>query len=128
MAPDPEVSVVAKKRRYCTNNYKLRILAELDTCTGTGEKGKILRREGLYSSRISAWRKARAEGRLESSQQKRGRKKIAEEPTKLKSLARENAKLKRELEKAKAIIDIQKKVSALLGIVSPEPDSSEKKS
>jgi transposase-like protein len=114
-APDPEVTERATRRRF-TAEYKLRILREADACKGTGERGMLLRREGLYSSHLSAWRRQRdAIARGSLAPKKRGRPAKAVDP-RVKQLGRENAWLRRRLERAEAIIEIQKKASELLGI------------
>jgi transposase-like protein len=113
--PDPEVVVKAQRRRF-TAEYKQRILQEADACTQYGEVGALLRREGLYSSHLSTWRRQRQQGELQGlAPAKRGRK---ADP-----LAAENARLQRETERLKAqlaraelIIGVQKKVSELLGL------------
>jgi transposase len=113
--PDPEVVVKAQRRRF-TAEYKQRILQEADACTHHGEVGALLRREGLYSSHLSTWRRQRQQGELQGlAPVKRGRK---ADP-----LTAENARLQRETERLKAqlaraelIIDVQKKVSELLGL------------
>jgi transposase len=113
--PDPEVVVKAQRRRF-TAEYKQRILQEADACTQQGEIGALLRREGLYSSHLSTWRRQRQQGELQGlAPVKRGRK---ADP-----LAAENARLQRETERLKAqlaraelIIDVPKKVSELLGL------------
>jgi transposase-like protein len=117
VAPDPEVLETAKRRRYSAN-YKLRILREADACTEKGAVGALLRREGLYSSHLSSWRRQRERGSLEGlAPKKRGRKPTTNRKSKRETqLERENRRLRKKLEQAEAIIDIQKKVSALLGI------------
>jgi transposase len=124
--PDPEVSATAKRRRF-TAEYKLSILAEVESCREQGEIGALLRREGLYSSHLSKWRQQRQKGALAGlTPKKRGRKPtanpLAEENRRL--LA-ENARLKRQLHQAETIIDVQKKVSTLLGIELPETPTDE---
>ena len=121
-APDPEVTERATRRRFSAE-YKLRILQEADACNGYGDLGKLLRREGLYSSHLSTWRRQRFElvkNAMVGS--KRGRK--AADP-RVKELKRENAQLRRRLERAESIIDIQKKASELLGIPLSLHDSDE---
>jgi len=103
--PDPELSVV-KKKRYHTKQYKIKILNEIEACTVPGGVGAILRREGLYSSTISGWRKQRAAGKLDST--------FANSIGKIYELEKENRKLKQDLEQARLIIDIQKKISNLI--------------
>jgi transposase len=115
--PDPEV-VARAKRRIFTGEYKQRVLAEADTAKGeSGGIGALLRREGLYSSHLVTWRNERAAGiRQGLTPQKRGpkckRTPLDEENQKLR---RENQHLSEELRKAEIVIDIQKKVAALLG-------------
>jgi transposase-like protein len=109
--PDPEV-LEKKPRRKFTAAYKLRILKEFDACTHKGEKGALLRREGLYHSNICTWKRQREEGQLRAlSPKKRGRKakKVNPLATKVAQLERENKKLVERLRKAEIIIDVQKK-------------------
>jgi transposase-like protein len=113
--PSTEVVTRATRRRF-TAEYKLRILREVEACKGTGEIGALLRREGLYSSNLSKWRQQRARGELEGlAEQRRGPK---ENPQAVENarLKRENERLREELRKAQLIIDVQKKVSQLLGV------------
>jgi len=120
--PDPEVVPRAKRRQFSAE-YKLRILTEADQCTRRGEIGALLRREGLYSSHLTTWRKQRDRGQLQGlTPQKRGRKPDPQ-ATELARLQRENAQLRRRLEQAELIIDVQKKVAQMLGL---NPDESEK--
>ncbi len=117
-----EVTEKAKRRQYSAA-YKLKILQEADSCTKAGEVGALLRREGLYSSHLAAWRKARAKGErrgLEAKQ--RGPKAKAADPSaqKLAEQEREMARWKARAERAEALVEIQKKVAALLGIDLPE--------
>lgn len=115
---DPEVSATAKRRRF-TAEYKLRILGEADGCTKPGELGALLRREGLYASILTGWRQARKRGELAAlTPKKRGRKKRARDARdkQIAELERETRQLKRKLEQAETIIDIQKKVASMLGI------------
>jgi transposase-like protein len=122
--PDPEVVAKPKQRTY-TAEYKQRILEEAEVAAATrGGLGALLRREGLYSSLLAYWRRERAKGILEAlTPQKRGPKSkhnpLEEENQKLR---RENARLSEDLRKAHLIIDVQKKVAALLGHSIPEPD------
>ncbi len=88
--PDPEVSEQAKRRRF-TAEYKLRIVREADTCKGDGDVAALLRREGLYSSQLSSWRRQRDEiAKAGLTSRKRGRKAKVEDP-RVKELERENA-------------------------------------
>jgi transposase len=115
--PDPEVSE-HKSRRYFTAKYKLRILQEADNCTEIGQIGNLLRREGLYSSHLTTWRRLRDKGVLTGlSPKKRGRKKQPENPLaeKVAKLEKENQKLRLKLKQADAIIDIQKKSQRFWG-------------
>jgi len=116
--PDPEVPEKAKRRRFSTK-YKLRILSQADDCTKTGQLGELLRREGLYSSQLSNWRKQRNQGALEGLKPKRrGRKAKPRNPEadELKRLRAENERLEERLRQAEAIIEVQKKLSEVLGI------------
>jgi transposase len=123
--PDPEVVAKPKRRTY-TAEYKQRILEEAAVAAATrGGLGALLRREGLYSSLLTYWRRERADGILEAlTPRKRGpkskRNPLEEENHKLR---RQNARLSEDLRKAHIIIDVQKKVAALLGHPIPEPDS-----
>jgi transposase len=117
-----ETEVVAKpKRRQHTAEYKLRILRELDECTGKGEVGAILRREGLYSSLISKWREQREQGSLNGLGGQRRGPKVDPNAAELARLQRENKRLKEKLERAELIIDVQKKVARLIGETPPPP-------
>ena len=114
-----EVEVMAKPaRRRFTAEYKLRILREADGCSRPGEVGTLLRREGLYSSNLTAWRKQREKGELEGLSRKRGPLSKPRNPLagKVMALERENARLKRRAERAEGLVEIQKKVSEILGI------------
>ena len=114
--PDPEVLPRAERRQF-SGPYKLRILEEVERCTGRGQIGALLRREGLYSSHLSKWRRQRAAGQLQAlSPQKRGRKAQEVEAEGLVRLQRENERLRARLEQAEMIIDVQKKLSRLLGL------------
>jgi transposase len=120
--PDPAVPEKAKRRRF-TAEYKVRVLREVDRCKAPGEIGAILRREGLYSSLLTEWRRQRdriAKSGLAAT--KRGPKARMVDP-RMKQLERENAKLRRRLQRAEAMLEIQKKASELLGIpLSPLDD------
>jgi transposase len=115
-APDPEVPASAKRRAF-TAEFKRRVLAEADAC-GPGEIGAVLRRHGLYSSHLTTWRRARERGELAGlTPRKRGRKATAKNP-----LADEVARLERALrrmtaraERAEGLVEVQKKLAALLG-------------
>ena len=127
--PDPEVPATAKRRRF-TAQYKRSILAQAETCREKGAIGALLRREGLYSSHLTTWRRQREQGELKGlAPKKRGRKPagnpLAEENQRLRT---ENARLTRHLQQAETIIDVQKKVSTLLGISLPETPTDEENS
>lgn len=114
---DPEVSSLPKRRRFSAD-YKARIVEEAEACTEAGDIGALLRREGLYSSQLSQWRKQYRTGALRALRDdKRGRKAtkhpLEDENEKLR---RQNARLAHRLEQAETIIDIQKKVATMLGI------------
>jgi transposase len=113
--PDPEVAPQAKRRTY-TAAYKLRILQEADSCNQPGEIGALLRREGLYSSHLSTWRRQRAAGELEGlTGKKRGRKaKQDAKDAQIAKLQRENEQLRAQLEQAELIIAAQKKLAQAL--------------
>ena len=125
--PNPEVPVKKPRRRF-TAQYKLRILEEADACTLPGQLGSLLRREGLYSSNLTTWRKQRDQGLLEVlSPKKRGRKPLARNPLaqEVARLQRDNERLKKKLKKAEIIIDVQKKISQILGIPQDLPEEEE---
>ena len=113
--PTTEVTAKAQRRRF-TAQYKRRILAEADAC-GYGEIGALLRREGLYHSNLATWRRERAAGTLRDK--KRGPQPNPE-AAEMKRLQQENARLKRKLEQAEAIITAQKKLAALLDALNGE--------
>jgi transposase-like protein len=122
--PDPEVSA-EPKRRIFTAEYKQRILAEADAAAGTpGAIGALLRREGLYSSHLVAWRRERTAGIAQGLTPKRRgpRSRRSPEQDEIERLQRENQRLAEKLRKAEIIIDVQKKVAALLGRTLPEID------
>ena len=112
--PDPEV-IQRPKRRSFTADYKLRILAEADAAP-EGGVGALLRREGIYYSHLIDWRNQRARGTLGTA--KAGRPPKDPRDAELESLRSENERLRGRLEQAEAVIDVQKKLSRLLGIDS----------
>jgi transposase-like protein len=123
---DPEVPEKASRRRF-TAKYKLDILEQADGCQ-PGQIGALLRREGLYSSHLTTWRRQREAGALEAlGPRKRGRKAKARDAQtqRLSELERENQRLRQRLFQAQTIIEVQKKVSTLLGIPLESPDSTE---
>jgi transposase-like protein len=117
-----EVSDKAKRRRF-TAEYKRRIVKESEACKTPGMIGELLRREGLYSSHLTMWRAARDRGELApgAPPKKRGPKPVARDPRdqKIADQARAIARLTARAERAEAIVDIQKKLSQLLGINLP---------
>ena len=118
--PDPEVVPKAKRRKFSAE-YKWRMLEEADSCTEAGQVGTLLRREGLYSSHLSTWRRQRERGLLEGlSPRKRGRKRKDELEREVVRLRRENERLQDSLEQAEMIIEVQKKLSRLLGLATEE--------
>jgi transposase len=117
-AASPELSTPPRRRTFSAA-AKLRILAETDRAADTGGIAAILRREGLYSSTLTDWRRQRDAGAFEALKpQRRGPKPVVVQPADadLDQLRRENARLRQRLEHAEAIIGIQKKVAALLGM------------
>ena len=119
----PKTEVVAKaKRKRFSAAEKLRILREVDACQGSGEIGALLRREGIYSSYLTTWRRQRERGELDGlAPQKRGPKPDPQ-AIELAKLHRENARLQERLRRAELIIDVQKKVARMLGETIESPD------
>lgn len=117
----PKTEVGSKPRRkQFSAAERLRILREVDACQGSGEVGALLRREGIYSSYLTTWRRQKERGELDGlSPQKRGPK-VDPQAIENAKLRRENEKLKEQLRKAELIIDIQKKVSQILGVKLPD--------
>ena len=124
---DSEVTEKARRRRFSAE-YKLRIIEEADSCIEPGQVGELLRREGLYSSHLTLWRKQRQEGSLRGlAPRKRGRKERPKNPLakRVSELERENEALRNRIKQAELIIDVQKKVSQILGAPLKTPDGSE---
>lgn len=121
-----EVEILAKAaRRRFTAEYKRRILKEADGCSKPGEIGALLRREGLYSSHLSAWRAARERGELAGlAPRRRGpkAKQVDARDRRIRALERGNRRLAARAERAEALVEVQKKLSLLLGIELPEND------
>ena len=119
--PDPEVRPKAKHRHF-TAEYKKRILDEADGCATPTQRGALVRREGLYSSHLTMWRRQRAQGILDGlTPKKRG---VKPDPLALENarLRYENKRLEQQLQRAETIIEVQKKVSLLLGLpTEPNP-------
>ena len=126
LIPDPAVSEKPVRRRF-TAEYKRRILHEADRCTASGQLGALLRREGLYSSLLSTWRQQRDEGTLAGlTPKRRGRKANPDAPliAENQRLTRETQRLAAKLRQAETIIEVQKKLSEILGIPLPPSDNS----
>ena len=124
--PDPQV-LERPVRRTFDRDYKLRILQEADACTVSGQLGALLRREGLYSSHLTAWRRQRTAGTLAGlAPKRRGRKARAVDPLaeENRRLRRENERLATRLKQAETIIEVQKKVSEILGIPLNRPENN----
>ncbi|MCP4603619.1 MAG: DNA replication initiation control protein YabA [Proteobacteria bacterium] len=124
--PDPEVN--ATPRRRFSGQEKLRILEEAEVCTEPGEVGALVRREGIYFSYLSRWRRARDRGQLEGlKSKKRGPKKSVDQELVKENVAlrRENERLRVRLQQAEMIIDVQKKLSQILGVEMATQESIE---
>ena len=130
--PAPPAEVVERaKRRQFSAEYKQRILREADAAIASGEPGAVgalLRREGLYSSHITTWRAQRERGELAALTPKKRGRKPSRNPlsAEVERLQRQVARLEGDLEKARIVIAVQKKVAALLG--NPIPDDPEEQS
>jgi transposase-like protein len=122
--PDPAVDAKPKRRRF-TAEYKLRILREVERAKGSGEVGAILRREGLFSSHLTQWRRDRDRvAKTGLAARKRGPKAKVVDP-RIKQLERENAQLRRRNQRVELMLEIQKKASEMLGIPLKSLDSDE---
>ena len=113
VAPDPELVEQAKRRSF-TAKYKLEILALTDACSAPGEVGELLRREGLYTSHLTYWRKQRRDGALKELGRPRGRKPSDRRDAQIAALSERAERAEAELAKARKVIEIQGNVSALL--------------
>ena len=122
--PDPEVPERARRRTF-TAKYKLEVLAAYEAAE-PGEKGAILRREGLYSSHIVEWRRARDAGALAALAAPRGRKRPDPRDAQIVALRREKERLEQELAKARFVMDVQSKLQALLETLSESEDTGPK--
>jgi len=123
VVPDPEVRERAARRRF-TGEYKRQVLRQADQCAGVGELGALLRREGLYSSHLTTWRRQREQGALGAlAPKKRGRPAAPASPwaRRVAELERDNGRLARRLHQAEAIIAAPKKLSEILGLSAPTP-------
>ena len=115
--PNPEVVPRAKRRRFAAE-YKLSVLRQADACTAPGEIGALLRREGLYSSNLTEWRRQRETGQLAGLARKKRGRKVSEadrQALELARLQRENEQLRERVRQAEAIMAAQKKLAELLG-------------
>ncbi len=120
--PNPEVPEKAVRRKFSAE-YKLRILQLAESCTDPGSLGRLLRKEGLYSSNLTTWRRQRDLGMIKGLQPaKRGRKATERNPLRpeFDKLRKENERLQNRLKRAELIIEVQKKVSQMLGVDLPE--------
>ena len=124
--PDPEVPEKARRRTF-TAQYKQDVLAAYEAAAD-GEKGAILRREGLYSSLISEWRRARDAGALAGLKQPAGRPAADPRDAQIARLQKEKAKLEKELATARFMVDVQAKMQALLGRLSEGADTEDEPS
>lgn len=120
--PDPQVPERAARRTY-TAKYKRDVLAEYDACDRAA-KGALLRREGLYTSLITAWREQRDRGALEALARPAGAPPASAVEKEAARLRRENARLTAEIERARQVIEIQGKLSALLEQFSTDSSTS----
>jgi transposase len=125
--PDPEVREKAMRRKYPAD-FKLRILKEAEACTLPGQLGALLRREGLYSSNLTAWRRQAERGTLDAlSSKKRGPKARKADPSvrRLSEQEKEIQKLRAKLRKAELIIDAQKKIAEIFQLSSDQKDGED---
>jgi transposase-like protein len=116
--PDSEVLAKPERRRF-TAEYKLRILQEAEACAN-GERGALLRREGLYSSHLSKWRRQREAGQMNGLAPRQRGPKPDPQAAELAQLRRENERLKRKLQQAEVIINAQKKLAQLFDVTLDE--------
>jgi len=126
MPSDPEVPEKTPRRKF-TAKYKLDILDKADRCTQPGQLGALLRKKDLYSSNLTTWKKQRDKGLLDAmSPKKRGRKKTEKNPLtrEVARLQRDNERLQKKLKQAETIIDVQKKISEILGISQDHNEGS----
>jgi len=123
--PDPEVRPKAQRRQF-TAEYKQRILDEADACTTPAQRGALVRREGLYSSHLTTWRRQRAHGILDGlAPKKRG---VKPDPLALENaqLRCEIKRLEQQLQRAETIIEVQKKLSQLLSVPTESSQKDER--
>lgn len=127
-AAEIEVSEKATRRRFSAK-YKLQILREAEGCTERGELGALLRREGLYSSHLNCWKRQAEHGELAGlSPRKRGPKAKPADPKdrRIAELERQLKKLGARAERAEALVELQKKLSEVLGIALPPPPDDQR--
>jgi transposase-like protein len=127
-AERPDSEVKTPRRRFSAKE-KLRILEEADACTEPGEIGALVRREGIYTSYLSRWRRARDRGQLDGLRgKKRGPKRTVDQELgeENEALKRENERLRARLEQAETIIEVQKKLSQILGLETSAQENTEK--
>jgi len=127
-AERPDSEVKTPRRRFSAKE-KLRILEEADACTEPGEIGALVRREGIYTSYLSRWRRARDRGQLDGLRgKKRGPKRTVDQELgeENEALKRENERLRVRLEQAETIIEVQKKLSQILGLETSAQENTEK--
>ena len=122
--PDPEVEEKPQRRKF-TAVYKARIVQEANGCTEKGQIGALLRREGLYSSQLTEWRKLYRQGALTALRDdKRGRKKTHAVERENEKLRQKVAQLERRLQQVETIIEVQKKIAAILGLAQENPETN----
>ncbi len=119
-APDPEVIPRAKRKQFSAE-YKLRILEEAEQCQEPGQVGALLRREGLYSSHLTRWRQLREAGQLQGVGSRQRGRKSDPQVEELSQLRQENQRLRTQLAQAELVMDVQKKLSQLLGLRNETP-------
>ena len=122
--PDPEVAAIARRRRF-SGSEKRRLLAEADRCKESGELGAFLRRERIYSSMLASWRKQVGKAELAALAPKKRGPKPDPSARQIQQLNRDNVRLRHELERARLIIDAQKKLCVALGLPTADETSEE---
>jgi transposase len=122
--PDPEVAPIARRRRF-SGSEKRRLLAVADRCKESGQLGAFLRRERIYSSMLASWRKQLGNAELAALAPKKRGPKPNPSARQIQQLNRDNARLRHELERAKLIIDAQKKLCVALGLPTADETSKD---
>jgi transposase len=122
--PDPEVAAIARRRRF-SGSEKRRLLAEADRCKESGQLGAFLRRERIYSSMLASWRKQVGKAELAALAPKKRGPKPDPSARQIQQLNRDNVRLRHELERARLIIDAQKKLCVALGLPTADETSEE---